>query len=173
MIEFNRLTSHDFLGRSVIQKLLDAGINMDDSKYVLVKNPITKTDFICLRKKPQYKYVFTNGSVARPGIDVVPTYTISELLYKVPEHIWPIIDGKQYSGGLRFFKDAPFYIYYYDLTSADDKKESYIFAEGDTPLESLASILYQCHKKDTGIRDDKGNQISDTGDIRDKYEESY
>jgi hypothetical protein len=152
MIEFNNLTCHDFLGRSVIQKLLDAGINMDDSKYVLVKDPITKTDFVCLRKKPQYKYIFTNGSVARPGIDVVPTYTISELLYKVPENISLTIDGKQYSGGLRFFKNTVFYVYYYDLKSVDDKKDSYIFAEGNTPLESLASILYQCHKKNIGIK---------------------
>ena len=37
--------------------------------------------------------------------------------------------------------------------------ENYIFAEGEYPIESLAFILIQCHKKDIGIK------AKDTSDI--------
>ena len=37
-----------------------------------------------------------------------------------------------------------------------------------TPIKSLASLLIQCHKRDIGIKNKKGNQVSDTGNISDK-----
>ena len=103
----------------------------------------------------------------------LPTYTVSELLYKLHEWIYPTIDGKEYSGPLTFLKDAPFYVFFYNLkTSAYDKtkpseqqvgewNESFI-AEEEYPIESLASLLIQCHQKDIGIA------TKDTGNISDK-----
>ena len=64
-------------------------------------------------------------------------------------------------------KDAPFYMFYYKLRHyngylPDDINEDYIYAEFEYPIEGLASLLIQCHKKDIGIK------AKDTGDISDK-----
>jgi hypothetical protein len=102
--------------------------------------------------------------------EICPTYTVSELLYKLHEWIYPTIDGKQFSGGLKFCKDAPYYMFYYALKTKDydpqlqqgEYNENYIYAEFEYPIESLASLLIQCHKKDIGMK------TKDTGDISDK-----
>ena len=94
-------------------------------------------------------------------INMLPTYTISEILYKLHEWICPTIDGKQFSGELKFIKDAPFYIFYYDLKTKDydpfkfciDQLEEWsedFVTEFETPIESLAALLIQCHQKDIG-----------------------
>ena len=99
--------------------------------------------------------------------DKIPTYTVSELLYKLHEWIYPTIDGKKYDGGLTMMKDAPFYMFYYKLRHdngylPDDINEKYIYAEFEYPIESLASLLIQCHKKDIGMK------TKDTGNISNK-----
>lgn len=148
MIELNKKTQQDFLNREWVQRLLDAGVDMSDAKYCIVD--VKGTDVVCYNKP---KDIVEDQ---KP----VPTYTVSELLYKLHEYIYPTIDGEEYSGGLRFFKDAPFYIFYYALTTKDYDKakgtgkynENYIFAECEYPIESLASLLIQCHKKDIGFK---------------------
>ena len=103
-------------------------------------------------------------------VDKVPTYTVSELLYKLHEYVYPEIDGEKYSGRLSFCKDAPFYMWYYHLETKDydpqlsmgNRNESYLFAEAEYPIVSLASLLIQCHKKDIGMKN------KDTGDISNK-----
>ena len=161
MIELNEKTQQDFLNREWVQKLLDAGVDMSDAKYKLIRvvwgNPkIYITMANIQHEKLKYK-------------DICPTYTVSELLYKLHEWIYPTIDGKKYSGGLTMIKDAPFYIFYYDLERKEEfegdtnlKKDTYIHAPCDYPIESLASLLIQCHTKDIGI------DRKDTGDISDK-----
>ena len=106
--------------------------------------------------------------------DVVPTYTVSELLYKLHEWVYPKIDGKEFSGGITMLKDAPFYMFYYKLRSKEydpnktyasqpkEWNEDYLYAEFEYPIESLASLLIQCHTKDIGL------VRKDTGDISDK-----
>ena len=65
-----------------------------------------------------------------------------------------------------FCKDAPFYIWYYDLknkfTEEGKSVQDYIYAEAEYPIESLAMLLIQCHQKDIGIK------TKDTGDISSK-----
>lgn len=165
MIELNDKTKHDFLSREWVQKLLDAGVDMSDAKY-------------CIVKYHNYDVVFYKNSIFSTNetvTNIIPTYTVSELLYKLHEWIYPIIDGKEFSGGLKMLKDAPCYIFYYDLKTKDynplkfshDQPEEWdesFMGECETPIESLASLLLQCHTRDIGWK------RKDTGDIRDKYE---
>lgn len=153
MIELNKKTQQDFLNREWVQRLLDAGVDMCDAKYGIDIDQMNgNRDVIVLLED------------CPVGYEVIPTYTVSELLYKLHEWIYPTIDGKKYSGGLRFLKDAPFYIWYYKLINEDQTKadENYIYAEAEYPIESLAMLLIQCHKKDIGIK------MKDTGDISGK-----
>ena len=159
MIELNKKTQQDFLNREWVQKLLDAGVDMSDAKYCIVSGE--KGDYVDLKSSWEG--------------NVTPTYTVSELLYKLHEWIYPTIADKEYSGGLKMIKDAPFYICWYDLGRNEKRQtvdgeetvrvkgpENYIYAEFEYPIESLASLLIQCHKKDIGIK------VKDTGDISDK-----
>ena len=162
MIELNKKTQQDFLNREWVQRLLDAGVDMSDAKYNIGKYNWSKLD--------NSDYVFqVNEWEENDFYKTMPTYTVSELLYKLHEWIYPTIDGKQFSGGLKFCKDAPFYIFYYALKTKDyvpdesgEYNEEYIYAEAEYPIESLAMLLIQCHKKDIGIK------TKDTGDISGK-----
>ena len=108
MIELNKKTQQDFLNREWVQRLLDAGVDMSDAKYVIGIGIASGTEYILLKEGvDSYKF---NGPV-------IPTYTVSELLYKLHEYVYPEINGRKYSGGLRFLKDAPFYFWYYFFPS--------------------------------------------------------
>ena len=179
MIELNKKTQQDFLNREWVQRLLEAGVDMSDAKYYIVEEPSFKCDIVTTLSSIDRKW--TLEEVGRSSLSLkdyinkfkgVPTYTVSELLYKLHEWIYPTIDGREYSGELSFIKDAPFYIFYYDLTAKPDeegyvpvtksKNDKYISAVFEYPIESLASLLIQCHKKDIGI------PRKDTGDISNK-----
>ena len=172
MIELNEKTQQDFLNREWVQRLLDAGVDMSDAKYGLIHNPYFHSDSVYYFNEGVKSKYYING---RMVTDILPTYTVSELLYKLHEWIYPTIDGKEYSGGLKMIKDAPFYICWYDLGRNEKRQtvdgeetvrvkgpENYIYAEFEYPIESLASLLIQCHKKDIGIA------TKDTGNISDK-----
>ena len=157
MIELNKKTQQDFLNREWVQRLLDAGVDMSDAYYGIARDTThgnrDKIFFIHMWGLKDTES-FTNK---------IPTYTVSELLYKLHEWIYPTIDGKEYDGGLKVSKDAPFYFAYYDLKNREGKKKTEEFyAEAEYPIESLASLLIQCHKKDIGI------PRKDTGDISNK-----
>ena len=157
MIELNKKTQQDFLNREWVQRLLDAGVDMSDAYYGIARDTThgnrDKIFFIHMWGLKDTES-FTNK---------IPTYTVSELLYKLHEWIYPTIDGKEYDGGLKVSKDAPFYFAYYDLKNREGKKKTEEFyAEAEYPIESLASLLIQCHKKDIGIK------TKDTGDISNK-----
>jgi hypothetical protein len=159
MIELNEKTQQDFLNREWVQKLLNAGVDMSDAKYSIGRMPVMEIyDYIYLGK-PEY-------NVSQAGftlIDKIPTYTVSELLYKLHEWIYPTIDGVKYSGGLCLWKDAPFYPAQYRLEDKNGEvNEDIFFCSNEYPIESLASLLIQCHTHDIGI------SAKDTGNISDK-----
>lgn len=167
MLELNSKTQQDFLNREWVQKLLDVGVDMSDAYYEL--NWEYLEDKVWVKSKKE----------KRIGSMHLPTYTVSELLYKLHEWIYPTIDGKRFSGGLTFLKDAPFYVFYYNLHSENydprklsneqpDEWDESFMGQCEYPIESLACLLIQCHKRDIGIKDEKGNQVSDTGNISDK-----
>ena len=167
MIELNSKTQQDFLNREWVQRLLNAGVDMSDAKYCLLNIPVDSVykDYIDLNDFQSVDEEWRKRALLK-----IPTYTVSELLYKLHEYIYPIIDGEEYSGGLKFCKDAPFYIFYYALKTKEydpqlqqgNYKEDYIYAEFEYPIESLASLLIQCHQKDIGMN------TKDTGNISDK-----
>ena len=148
MIELNKKTRQDFLDREWVQRLLDAGVDMSDAKYIIAKDKLSMYD-----PEPDLTdYIWYKDSTAEV-YDVCPTYSTAELLYKLHEWIWPTIDDVEYSGGLKVSKDAPFYFAYYNLheQGKDDHLTEEFFAEFEYPIESLASLLIQCQKKDIGI----------------------
>lgn len=154
MIELNSKTQQDFLNREWVKKLLDVGVNMSDAKYCIGKGIASGTDYILLKSEID-NYTFDGNTI--------PTYTVSELLYKPHEYIYPTINGIEYSGGLNLWKDAPFYVAQYRLRDKDGKhNEAKFFCTKEYPIESLASLLIQCHKYDIGFT------RKDTGDISDK-----
>ena len=160
MIELNKKTQQDFLNREWAQRLLDAGVDMSDAKYALYRRKDATSDIVVYQGTYFADDRYYNGIKVE---NIVPTYTVSELLYKLHEYVYPTIDGIQYSGGLKFCKDAPFYMWYYDLTDEDFKEnQEYLYAEAEYPIESLAMLLIQCHKKDIGIK------TKDTGNISGK-----
>ena len=146
MIELTNKTKQDFLDRKWVQKLLDAGVDMNDAKYCIVydEDGNDAVELVSVAESEAWMYT--------------PTYTISELLYKLHEWIYPVIGNVQYLGGFHFIKDAPFYIAYYNLRNPLGKeKDDYIHSAYEYPIESLASLLIQCHEKGIG----SVNNISD------------
>lgn len=119
VMKLNNKTQQDFLNLEWCKKLTDAGIDMSDAKY-----SITKDNEIIY------------------GNEGTPTYTLAELLYKLNE--WPIN-----SKGLKFCKDAPFYIFYY---------ENITECISEYPIEAAAQLLLYCAK----------NNISYVLNIKDK-----
>lgn len=170
MIKLDKVTMHDFLNRRLVQELLDVGVDMSDATYCIAD--IGGEDYIL------YGKVADVDSEHKP----VPTYTIAQLHFKLHEHIYPTIDGIEYSGGLRYVKDAPFYIFYYDLIHREKQEDGTfkeircpehkgLSAEGETPIESLAYLLKQCHIKHTGITYKDDTPCDDAGKITSKYDE--
>lgn len=157
MIELNSKTQQDFLNRKWVQRLLDAGVDMSDAYYGIARDTMHGN-----RDKIFFIHMWGLKDT-ESFVNKIPTYTVSELLYKLHEWIYPIIEGEEYSGGLKVSKDAPFYFAYYDLKNREGKeKTEEFYAEFEYPIESLASLLIQCHKKDIGIA------TKDTGNISDK-----
>jgi len=158
MIELNKKTQQDFLNRELVQKLLDAGVDMSDAKYYILHT--VEDEYDC---GPDRDFIVYKEQVALyESLNPVPTYTTSELLYKLHEWIYPKIEGEKYSGGLKFCKDAPLYIFYYHLENEDKTKWNEDFrAEFKYPIESLAGLLIQCHTKDIGMKYPDAGNISD------------
>jgi hypothetical protein len=167
MIELNKKTQQDFLNREWIQRLLDAGVDMSDAKYIIAKDKLSMYD-----DEPDLTdYIWYKESTAEV-YDVCPTYTVSELLYKLHEWIYPIIKEVNCIATLKFIKAGNTYSAAYELRNEDKEKLKilkiydydwfYLFAKSEYPIESLASLLIQCHKKDIGLK------TKDTGNISDK-----
>ena len=136
MIELNKKTQQDFLNREWVQRLLDAGVNMDDAKYCIITINSTSKDYVLLNSQLLLREDWIDKYSYK-----APTYTVSELLYKLHEWIYPEIDGVAYSGGLILTKDAPFYPAYYSLVKKDNpvKETEYIHSDFEYPIESFSS----------------------------------
>lgn len=143
MIELTKRTRQDFLDREWVQKLLDAGVDMSDAKYCIERvNGIDYVGYVAY-----YKDIKPVGSLS-----MVPTYSTAELMYKLHEWVYPVIDGRNYSGGLEFTKDAPFYFFYYNLCNIDTDEcdQTNLSAEHEFPIYALAGLLLQCVAKGVG-----------------------
>lgn len=157
MIKLDNKTRQDFLDREWVTRLLDVGVDMSDAKYYIcthLESTGLKGDYIYYAKETE-----DNDYI----LSCIPTYTTSELLYKLHEWIYLTINGKDYSGGLTYSKDAPFHCFYYNLkylnpeTNKTKRLIGEIYADHEYPVESLASLLIQCCKRGLGYV----NNISD------------
>jgi hypothetical protein len=119
MIELNKKTQQDFLNREWVKRLLDAGVDMSDAKYYIAEDRCHQ-DYIHLGN-PKY------------GIPV-PTYTVSELLYKLRNRY-----------GM------------YTIFNCYRNLE----ADNISIIETLASFLIQYYKKDIGLKTKDTGDISD------------
>lgn len=78
MIQLDNSTSKDFLGREQVQKMIDAGVDMSDARYIIAKDKLSKYD-----PEPDLTdYVWYKETTAEV-YDVCPTYSYSELMDKL------------------------------------------------------------------------------------------
>ena len=138
MIWFNEKTQQDFLSKKWIERIQRvSGKEITDNKYCLVC--IDGTWYVDQKDVVLEKQKLESSS----GItEILPTYTLSELLYKLPE--WP----GEYKG-LSFFKDAPFYSFGYyggkDKETTAEKRKYIVEMPCTYPIESAASLLIFCY----------------------------
>ena len=78
MIQLDNSTSKDFLNREQVQRLIDAGVDMSDARYIIAKDKLSKYD-----PEPDLTdYVWYKETTAEV-YDVCPTYSYSELMDKL------------------------------------------------------------------------------------------
>lgn len=78
MITLDNSTSKDFLNREQVQRLIDAGVDMSDARYIIAKDWLSKYD-----PEPDLTdYVWYKETTAEV-YDACPTYSYSELMDKL------------------------------------------------------------------------------------------
>lgn len=122
MIKFTEKIKQDFLPIEWVKRLQDAGIELIDSKYFIIQ-------------KDGEEYIEIKENLPSEG-SITPTYTLSEILYKLPEYV------DDNFGSLEFWKDAPFYGWCFKK----DRDSQNIYSE--YPLYSAASLLIYCAKNE-------------------------
>ena len=150
MIRLDNKTKQEFLSPERMQKLIELGVDTSDSKFCIIQANIDPLNLFVV-----YKTNFGLESQINNPKDysfVCDTYTLPELLLKVPEWV-----GKDGYKGITFFKDAPFYGFYY---KAENSKENGDAPYAEYPLIAGYNTLVWCIKNGYGyVRD-----ISDKGD---------
>lgn len=122
MIKFTEKIKQDFLPIEWVKRLQDAGIELIDSKYFIIQ-------------KDGEEYIEIKENLPSEG-SITPTYTLSEILYKLPEYV------DDNFGALEFWKDAPFYGWCFKKDK--DSQNNY----SEYPLYSAASLLIYCAKNE-------------------------
>ena len=151
MIELNEKTKQDFLNRAWVQKLLDAGVDMSDAKYCIYRS--NGTDYI--------DYCFPYDTIKDSqikSISIVPTYTPSELLFKLHEWARKHAEIKQ-KGAILMYTGANVKWIAGEVFDTFSKCAGY---QDGYYIKYLASLLIECHKKDIGMK------TKDTGNISNK-----
>lgn len=143
MIVYDKIARHNFLCEELCKKLVDAGIDMSDASYYLIK--VDGVTYV----SPMPNIEITNNTIDG---DPIPTYTLADMIYKMDEY--PYRNGKLF-GPLGFTKDAPFYIFHYHKSEFNVNVEG----EAETPIEAAAYLLIQSME----------NGIDVNFDVRGKY----
>lgn len=160
MIPLDNKTKQDFLSVKQMQHLESLGVDASDAKYIIVKNKLSGKEYVTYQGKHDWKVFVANYEQYE---FVCNTYTLAELLYKLDE--WPCKDGYK---SLMFFKDAPFYCFFYE----NDDKEKMGDSEHpmEYPLTAAYALLCWCIKNEIPYSidiSDKGEAELDT-DIEDE-----
>lgn len=143
MIELNYKTEQDFLSVDKMERLVELGVDLSDAKYTIIRSK-SGSLYVAYGNSDAWK-----ANVANPEYfeEVIQTYTLAELLYKLPE--WLIKDGYN---GLSFYKDAPFYAFYYE--NDDGEKQEYSTFPIEYPIHSAFCLLVWCIMNGHGYVED-------------------
>ena len=143
MIVYDKIARHNFLCEELCKKLVDAGIDMSDASYYLIK--VDGVTYV----SPMPNIEITNNTI---DCDPIPTYTLADMIYKMDEY--PYRNGKSF-GPLGFTKDAPFYSFHYHTSNEIDAN---VEGMSDTPIEAAAYFLIQSMKNgiDVNFEDVRG-----------------
>lgn len=137
----NKKVWQDFLNENLCKELRKNGIDFEDAKYVCIDNQILfKSDVENVEERVEKGEGFY-------------TYTLPELLYKLPE--W-IEDPNLHPKGsfLSFWKDAPFYIFCYESPNGCSVSSQV----AEYPIEAAAFLLIACMERGIGCIDDIGGK---------------
>ena len=158
MIKLDKYAEHTFLNYNWARKIIDNGIDMSDAVWFII---VDNDEYFIASKHEKEDMDLSYVQ------EVLPTYTIADILYKLNEY--PYVD--ECGASLGFIKDAPFYMWtYYFKNNVNDPNiklprftngQTYLESLSDTPLESAACMLILC----------KENNIRFWNDANMKYEE--
>ena len=144
MIELNSKTQEDFLNREWVQRLLDAGVDMSDAKYSIAARSGDNKDYVFSKSSFDKMDVF----MASKWLNIIPTYTASELLHKLPDMVFRTIDSEKYAGPLVLRKVLFSHIAYYALRNDKEKENvEYLSTSSDSLVKALASLLIHYYTK--------------------------
>lgn len=130
-----KVTQH-FTSFEEFQKMQKCGIDMFDSLFV-----ISAADGEILLRE----------DVLDGHVSFYPTYTLSEILYKLPEWCYG-----PYDRPIEYLKDAPFYGFCLytkadkDETVTQEDIDARIECISEYPLRSAVNMLCECAKKGLG-----------------------
>lgn len=164
MLIENKTTWHNFLSRDWCLEMLRIGIDMSDASYYIYGNDFNG---YCIYDKDEMKDI-TGWKALLDNNVFVPTYTLTDMLFKFPEDIIRESDKGDFHGFLGFLKDAPFYIwtYYNENENSQyqfENSRKFIEVEEETPILAAARLLIYLHKNNIGYKKYIG----------DKYDKKY
>lgn len=128
-----------FANRKTMEDLLECGFKLNKPYYFLGK--IDGTEYLYTKEEnPEDKKIE----------DSIPTMPLSDVLCILAE--WAVTkdkDGNEIHGPLFLCKDAPFYIFGYELKDKDGNQAKCIERYDDLPLYGALSLLKYCveHKE--------------------------
>ena len=154
MILLDSKTKQEFLSPERMQKLIESGVDTSDSKFCIIESKLEPLNRFVVYKK----FSIPNE---KDFNFVCNTYTLPELLLKLSEWI-----GKDDYKGLTFFKDAPFYGFYYKAEG--DKEKDVPYAE--YPLIAGYNALVWCIENGYGYVYDISTKGDDELDMDINYD---
>lgn len=140
-------TKQDFLHPKWVKEFRKLGVNCTDAYYYWYKID-----------KVNYKLITREDLLTVDDDFIIPTYTLAQLLYKLEECIIVKEDNKKHTGALGFYKNDPFYSFYYKEDAPIDS--NIIESSAFYPIEAVAMLLIQCVKNKIPLNypiDDKIN----------------
>lgn len=143
MILYTDKTKQDFVPIELCKKMKEVGVPMKDAKYFIC-GPIDST--------PGRYGIFSLEELSVSSIrypEEYPTYTLTELLYKLPE--W----HPEYKALKLMWKDAPFY--WAQFEQAPDASPFCCYSE--YPIVSAAWLLINCVKEGFGCVTDISGKL--------------
>lgn len=150
MVTLNANTKKDFLNESWMTKLINAGIDINDARYkiIITKN---KRKHIAIKNRKTH-------------CQTIPTYTIIDLLNKLPEYIYPVIQGIVCVAELKIVITTEIMCYYeicyisqqdLELNKKKNICNNFIYSIESNLIEALAGLLLKYNKQKTSFKSEE------------------